>query len=277
MPLDLFQGQSDISAAVIPGSATFDESTKQYIINSAGYNVWYSRDEFRYLWKKMSGDISLAADVAFPDRNGYKRPEGDLYHSPEPRRRLERGYGRRARHWNDSLGAASKPRGSHYRYAVPVRRLACENVSEADRHREARRFDRDFSSAWRANRCTSLAPLKLHLEGPFYAGIGFCSHLPDKSDTAVLLNVILRTRHGGPVGSCLERKSIHPPTGRAFDCGSECCEYSEEGGPGRTALSRPSLPTSLFWLKREVLIEYAGFIGTAPQVCRNFFVASDGV
>ena len=34
-------------------------------------------------------------------------------------------------------------------------------------------------------------PIHLHIDGPFYAGIGFCSHLPDKSDTAVLSNVVL--------------------------------------------------------------------------------------
>ncbi len=65
-PIGLFQGQSDIGAAVVPGSAYYDANTKQYTINSAGYNIWYSRDEFRYLWKKMSGDVSLAADVTFP-------------------------------------------------------------------------------------------------------------------------------------------------------------------------------------------------------------------
>ena len=35
------------------------------------------------------------------------------------------------------------------------------------------------------------APINLHIEAPFYVGIGFCSHLPDKSDSAVLSNVIL--------------------------------------------------------------------------------------
>ncbi len=69
--MGLFQGQSDIGSAVVPGSASYDAVTKQYTINSAGYNVWYSRDEFRYLWKKMSGDVSLAADAIFPDPNGY--------------------------------------------------------------------------------------------------------------------------------------------------------------------------------------------------------------
>ena len=42
-----------------------------HTIDSAGYNVWYRRDEFRYLWKKMSGDVSLAADIAFPDAAGF--------------------------------------------------------------------------------------------------------------------------------------------------------------------------------------------------------------
>ena len=35
------------------------------------YSFWYSRDEFCFLWKKMSEDVSLAADATFPDPNGY--------------------------------------------------------------------------------------------------------------------------------------------------------------------------------------------------------------
>src|SRR3984885_8490989 len=70
-PVGVFDGQSDIGAAVVPGNASYDGNTKQYTINSAGYNIWYTRDEFRYLWKKISGDVSLAADVTFPDAKGY--------------------------------------------------------------------------------------------------------------------------------------------------------------------------------------------------------------
>ena len=40
------------------------------------------------------------------------------------------------------------------------------------------------------------APITLHLAAPFYVGIGFCSHLPDKSDTAVLSNVVLENAAG---------------------------------------------------------------------------------
>src|SRR6478736_1292171 len=70
-PIGAFEGQSDIGSAVVPGSASYDPATKAYTINSAGYNIWYMRDEFRYLWKKMSGDVSLAADISYPDPNGY--------------------------------------------------------------------------------------------------------------------------------------------------------------------------------------------------------------
>src|ERR1035438_5170558 len=70
-PIGIFEGQSDVGSALVAGSASYDAATGGYTINSAGYNVWYTRDEFRYLWKKMSGDVSLAADIAFPDPNGY--------------------------------------------------------------------------------------------------------------------------------------------------------------------------------------------------------------
>ena len=70
-PIGIFEGQSDIGGPLVPGSASFDAATGAYTIHSAGYNIWYQRDEFRFLWKKMSGDVSFAADPSFPDPNGY--------------------------------------------------------------------------------------------------------------------------------------------------------------------------------------------------------------
>jgi hypothetical protein len=70
-PIGIFEGQSDVGGALVPGSSDYNAATKQYTISSAGYNIWYTRDEFRYLWKKMSGDVSLAADISFPDSAGF--------------------------------------------------------------------------------------------------------------------------------------------------------------------------------------------------------------
>src|SRR3982750_1276797 len=71
VPIGMFKGQTDVGAALVPGSSSYNQSTRQYTIVSAGYNVWYQRDEFRFLWEKMSGDVSLAADIDFPDSAGY--------------------------------------------------------------------------------------------------------------------------------------------------------------------------------------------------------------
>jgi hypothetical protein len=39
-------------------------------------------------------------------------------------------------------------------------------------------------------------PVTLHFDGPFYVGLGFCSHTPDKSDTTVLANVVFENSAG---------------------------------------------------------------------------------
>ncbi|MEJ2195062.1 MAG: hypothetical protein P8X73_09435, partial [Ignavibacteriaceae bacterium] len=41
------------------------------------------------------------------------------------------------------------------------------------------------------------APIELNFNEPFYVGIGFCSHLPDKTDTALFSNVLLTNAAGG--------------------------------------------------------------------------------
>ena len=75
-PIGVFQGQSDIGAAVVPGSADYDANTKQYTIHSAGYNIWYSRDEFRYLWRKMSsGSMTTPGRVTASSGPAVLRPE----------------------------------------------------------------------------------------------------------------------------------------------------------------------------------------------------------
>jgi hypothetical protein len=39
-------------------------------------------------------------------------------------------------------------------------------------------------------------PITLHFDEPFYAGIGFCSHLPATVDTGVLSNILLENSAG---------------------------------------------------------------------------------
>ena len=67
-PIGIFENQTDVGAALVPGEASYDAADHSYTITSAGNNIWYTRDEFRSLWKKMSGDVSLAASSSLSAR-----------------------------------------------------------------------------------------------------------------------------------------------------------------------------------------------------------------
>jgi hypothetical protein len=205
-PIGIFDGQSDIGSAIVPGSASYDASTGQYTINSAGYNVWYMRDEFRYLWKKMSGDVSLAADIAIPDPKGYGDRKAVLIirqtlddDSKEAivalhgagmihlAQRPEKGL--RVKDMEYRIGGRGRPGGESPDSLVPVmaRRIGIEKRGDSFAL---------FVSLEGEPMHQFGPPIQLHIDGPFYAGIGFCSHLPDKSDTAVLSNVVLINSSG---------------------------------------------------------------------------------
>jgi hypothetical protein len=191
-PIGVFEGQSDIGAAVVPGSTNYDANTKQYTINSAGYNIWYSRDEFRYLWKKMSGDVSLAADVTFPDAKGY----GDRKAVLIIRQSLdddskeamigEHGVGMIHLAWRSNRGASMKD--AQFRFGGTLAGVKAKRIG-IEKHGDSVAI---FVSFEGEPMHQLSPPVTLHFDEPFYVGIGFCSHLPATSDTAVFSNVVLQ-------------------------------------------------------------------------------------
>jgi hypothetical protein len=47
------------------GSTVYDKESGVYTISGGGYNIWFNRDEFQYAYKKLKGDFTLTATVAF--------------------------------------------------------------------------------------------------------------------------------------------------------------------------------------------------------------------
>jgi hypothetical protein len=205
-PIGLFEGQSDIGSAVVPGSAAYDPATRQYTINSAGYNVWYTRDEFRYLWKKMSGDISLAADIAFPDPNGY----GDRKAVLVIRQNLDDDSveALAALHGASMIQLAQRPEKNTRIKDIEYRVGGRGRPGGASPDTLVTVMPRPIGIEKHGDSFTLFVslegepmhqfgpPIDLHIDAPFYVGIGFCSHLPDKSDTAIFSNVVLENSAG---------------------------------------------------------------------------------
>jgi hypothetical protein len=195
-PIGVFEGQSDIGGAVVPGSASFDAATGRYAINSAGYNIWYFRDEFRYLWKRMSGDVSLAADVVFPNTGGYGDRKAVLVIrqdlDDDSREAMAALHGAGLIH----LAGRAEKRGD-IKEAYRIKGEPAGGGAPVRIGLEKRGDSFALFVSLKGEPMHQVGPpMVLHLDGPFYVGIGFCSHLPEKSDTAILSNVILESAAG---------------------------------------------------------------------------------
>ncbi len=204
-PIGIFDGQTDVGSAVIPGSASYNAVTRQYTINSAGYNVWYQRDEFQYLWKRLSGDLSLAGTVSFPDAAGYGDRKvvfiirEDLDDDSIEVMTARHGAGlihlaqRTAKGamvaTTFKLPAPRRPDGAASDSAIPVApwRIGIEKKGDV--------FSLFISENGGPMRQVGES-LTFHLDEPFYAGIGFASHTPDHSDSAVVADVVLENAAG---------------------------------------------------------------------------------
>ncbi|WP_213981973.1 PD40 domain-containing protein [Sphingomonas sp. dw_22] len=58
-----FQNHGDIGVTSTAGSATFDGGS--YRIAASGANIWGTADAFHYAWTRASGDLHIAADIAW--------------------------------------------------------------------------------------------------------------------------------------------------------------------------------------------------------------------
>ena len=59
----IFKNNADIGNPKMKGAAAFDANTQTYKLKGGGYNVWFNRDEFHYLYNKLKGDFILTANV----------------------------------------------------------------------------------------------------------------------------------------------------------------------------------------------------------------------
>ncbi|MGI4831704.1 MAG: hypothetical protein ACRYFU_26510 [Janthinobacterium lividum] len=198
VPIGMFQGQSDIGGALVPGSASYDARTKQYTINSAGYNIWYQRDEFRFLWRKLSGDFSLAADGDFPvvktpeyDRKIVLIVRQDL--DDDSREMMTGEHATGMVHLAERAEKGAMIGDLQYRIGGTLLKGTRPQRIGLEKHGDAFAL---FMSVKGEPMHQFGPPLTLHLDGPFYVGIGFCSHYPATVDTGVFKDVVLENAAG---------------------------------------------------------------------------------
>jgi hypothetical protein len=195
-PIGVFDGVSEIGGPLVPGSSTFDLASGTYRVTSSGYNIWYSRDEFRFLWKRMRGDVSLAADVHFDK----PEPRSDRKLVLVIRQTLDDDSKEAVagEHGTGMVHLAQRPERNamttdlEYTFGGLLRNVMAQRVGIEKRGDQVQLYVSVQGEAMH----TLGPPVTLHLTGPFYVGIGFCPHIADALDTGTFSDVVLEDRAG---------------------------------------------------------------------------------
>ena len=83
--LGIFEVHGDVGTVLHPGSVDYDAGKQSFTVAGSGENMWLAADAFHFVWKKVSGDVSLAADVA--SATGQESPSKGRADDPTDTRR----------------------------------------------------------------------------------------------------------------------------------------------------------------------------------------------
>jgi len=61
----VFRNNMDIGGPERPGSVLYNETDQSYTLKGSGYNIWFERDEFHFLFNEIKGDFILTANFKF--------------------------------------------------------------------------------------------------------------------------------------------------------------------------------------------------------------------
>jgi TolB protein len=186
--LGVFEGQSDVGSVLPPGTLAYDSATGVYTITAAGVNLWGTTDGFHFAWKKLSGDVSLTADIAFPIKSGDHSPHRKAVLMFRQSLDADGAYADAAQHGSGLTALQYRRARGNTTQGIEL------NIDSPRRVRLEKRGD--TFTMFLSNHGEPLhqvgATIKLPLDGPFYAGIGLSSHNPAVTETATFSNLELK-------------------------------------------------------------------------------------
>jgi hypothetical protein len=190
-PLGIFEAQGDVGSVSPAGTAAYDAKADTYTLTSSGANLWAKKDAFHFVWKKMSGDVTLTAQVSWPPI-AYT-------HDPNPHRKALLMVRQSLDEDGVYVDAAQHGNGLT---ALQYRRAKGENTQDIELNISAPatlRLEKrgDVFTMYLSLHGEPLhqvgASTKLHVEGPFYVGIGLTAHDAATTDKVVFSHVRLET------------------------------------------------------------------------------------
>jgi len=184
--LGVFDASGDVGTVLHAGSAEYDAAKGTYTIAGSGENMWFAKDAYQFVWKKMSGDLGLSADISFVGNGGNAHRKAVLM----IRQSLDEDsvYVDIARHGNGM--AALQFRAEKGELTSEV-----QSPSWGPAHLRIEKHGA-YATMWLAGdggselKIAGASP-RIELKEPFYVGIGVCSHDQGVVEKAVFSDVKL--------------------------------------------------------------------------------------
>jgi TolB protein len=181
----VFEGQSDVGSVTPPGTARYDLSTGIYTITSSGANLWSTTDGFHFVWKKASGDVSLTADIDFPEKTGAHNPHRKAVLMFRQTLDADGAYADVAQHGVGLTALQFREAKGDVTQSIEL------NIDPPKKVRLEKRGDvfTLFVSLHGEPLHAAGASIRLHLDEPFYAGIGLSAHDVTAQETATFTHL----------------------------------------------------------------------------------------
>jgi TolB protein len=199
-PLGIFEAQQDVGANPMPGAAVYDAATGEYRITGGGANIWAATDAFHFVWKRVTGDFGLNADVQFVGAGAVAHRKAVLM----VRQDLtpDSAYADVALHGDGLTSLQFRPAAGAETQEIR------STVNAPIRIRIVRRGSSFTAFAGKpGEELTATAPQEVNLPASVYIGLGVCSHDAGVLETAIFSNVQLN--HEG--NSTVSNAQPHPP------------------------------------------------------------------
>src|SRR5438270_2309318 len=182
--IGMFEGREDVGTVLHAGSVNYDSAKRTYTISGSGENMWSTNDAFQFAWKKMSGDVTLTADVSFLTTSGNEHKKAALM--------LRQSLDADSVYADVALHASGLTSLQFRDEKGGITREVQSNISGPKRLRIAKRGDYVYMSLSNDGEPKVAGGwLRIPLQGSFYVGLGVCSHDKDAVERAVFSNVEL--------------------------------------------------------------------------------------
>jgi hypothetical protein len=181
-----FESNSDVGVTPQKGQVERDAAKGEFRVTGGGANIWGSADAFHFVWKKMSGDVALTADVQFAGKGAVAHRKAVLM----VRQSLDAdsAYADAALHGDGLTSLQYRPAGAAQ--TSEARQEAKSDLDAPVRIRVERRGNSFTMLAGKpGGELNATGPIATALHDPVYVGLAVCSHDASVLETAVFTNV----------------------------------------------------------------------------------------